>query len=60
MIDFTKCRPEVINYEHTNLTVDDRRACRTYLAGFGYSFASTYLGDTVACRDELLTLVNAS
>lgn len=54
MIDFTKCLPRVINYEHTNLSVDQRRACRSYLAGFGYSFASTDLGDTVACLDEVI------
>ncbi len=55
-IDFARCRPQVLNYEHANLTPDDQRACRTYLAGFGYSFVSSYVGDTVACRDELLTL----
>jgi FkbM family methyltransferase len=59
-LDFTKSRPQVINYEHANLTPDDQRACRAYLAGLGYSFVSTYLGDTIACRDELLVLASAS
>lgn len=57
MIDFAKCRPQIINYEISSMTVDDRRACRTYLASFGYSFADSDLGDTVACQGDLLNLI---
>lgn len=53
-IDFTKCRPQVINYEHVNLTFDDWRASRTYLADFGYSFALSYPWETIACGGEVL------
>ena len=53
MIDFARCHPQIINYEHANLSEDDQRTCRRYLANYGYVFASM-LGDTMACRQELL------
>jgi FkbM family methyltransferase len=53
MLDFTKTKPKIINYEHCNLSWDDQTACRNLLRDQGYGFA-TYHGDTVAVRLDFL------
>jgi FkbM family methyltransferase len=52
-VDFGRIRPSVICYEHANLSYEDNVACRSLLAREGYHFAS-WLGDTVACHEDLL------
>jgi FkbM family methyltransferase len=47
MVPFDSIKPQIINFEHTLLSLDDQEACFKYLAGHGYSFAQVGV-DTVA------------
>lgn len=51
-VDFNRIRPDVVSYEHCNLSLEDQAECRSLLSVNGYSFAS-WLGDTVAIQDRL-------
>lgn len=52
-LDFKMIKPDVISYEHCNLSKDDQFACRDLLRSHDYGFAS-YLGDTVAVQMKFL------
>ena len=50
MVDFSKMKPAIINYEHIHLNPDDHEDSLTLLAGHGYRLAVADARDTIAYR----------